>query len=168
MFLLCSNVTDFNANFKTHAMPLPLLVSSSQEWKARPIRWRWTRLPTVVDQSCNHVICLFGVALLAARHLAVWQNTLSTRRGLFRSRNSFCHCHGVSSSLHFSRSLLSYHVLVDFVPLSEEARSRPQIGDRGWHRRRFWISVKMMLIIIPSHVNHRMSACYEELHRLPR
>ena len=86
----------FNVNFKTHTqciswenlsfqgsdsvqMPVLLLVSSSQEWKARPIRWRWTGLPTVVDQSCNHVVCLFGVALLAARHLTVWKNTLSTR-----------------------------------------------------------------------------------------
>jgi hypothetical protein len=35
--------------------------------------------------------------------------------------------------------------------VTEEARERPESGaSRGWHRRRFWIAAKMMLIIIPS------------------
>ncbi|CAL1157947.1 unnamed protein product [Cladocopium goreaui] len=50
------------------------------------------------------------------------------------------------------KAAITLSVCLVLLYLLPEARERPESGaSRGWHRRRFWIAAKMMLIIIPSY-----------------
>lgn len=50
------------------------------------------------------------------------------------------------------KAAITLSVCLVLLYLLPEARERPESGARrGWHRRRFWIAAKMMLIIIPSY-----------------